>query len=87
MRCRPKSTFSVGGYLLPYNNVMSLRATDRVRDARCKSEGVPVHLEESSLIGTTPDFVPGNIDMVNDLAGFYRVPEAGYIVRSPILKP
>jgi hypothetical protein len=40
---------------------------------RCEGEEFPVDLEESKLIGTSPGFIPGYIDVVDDLAGLYRV--------------
>jgi hypothetical protein len=40
---------------------------------RCEGEEVPVDPKESNLIGASPGFIPGNIDVVDDLAGLYRV--------------
>src|ERR1700722_3653003 len=66
-------TSALAGYLLPFNNVKSLRATGWVSEVRCNGEGVPLHIEESNLIGTRPNFVPGNIDVMDVPAGRCRV--------------
>jgi hypothetical protein len=72
-RRRSSKSTSGNGHLLPYNSVMSLRVAGWVRGACREGEDVPVHLKESNLIGTSPEFVPGNIDVVDDLAALYRV--------------
>jgi hypothetical protein len=61
------------GRLLPNHGIVNLHTTSWVSKVRCQGEGVPVHLKESNLIGTRPDFIPGNIDVMDDLAGLYGV--------------
>src|SRR5580704_15162164 len=69
----PGYTSALVGNLLPFDSVKSLRATGWVSEVRCNGEGVPLHVEESNLIGTSPHFVPRNIDVVDDPAGLCRV--------------
>src|SRR5262245_23339386 len=60
-------------YPFPFSNVMSLRVAGRVRGAHRQDEDVPAELTASYLIGTCPGFVPGNIDVVDDLVSLNRV--------------
>lgn len=52
---------------------MSRCVTCWVCGVRSEGEGVPVQLKESYLIGTGPGLVPRDIDVVDHLAGLYRV--------------
>ena len=56
-------------HLLPRENVLNLRTTRWINNTGSDGQGVSIHLIKSNLIGTGPDFVPGDIDVVGDLAG------------------
>src|SRR5258705_179009 len=59
--------------LLPYDNILSFAPVCCVDQTGGDGQCGSVHLKETHLIGPVPGLVPGDVDMVGDLAGLQRV--------------